>query len=68
MTADLDKDLTWCVRFALQQYPYMPPRTRNTDERDAYFLRVAEAVVAQIKLSWTIEPPAVIRRKPPVER
>ena len=47
------------IAFALAQFPYQPPRTRDTDQRRSYFLAVAQAVRKQLQFSWTF------RKNPP---
>ena len=54
-----DKDLERTIAFALGQFPYKPPRTRNVEERYNYFIAVARAVRKQLQLSW------VFQKKPP---
>ena len=53
MSQDLDEDLDNGIAFALSQFPYQPPRTRNPDERRSYFLAVARTVRKQLQFSWT---------------
>jgi len=59
MSHDLDEDLESSIAFALAQFPYQPPRTRNPDERRGYFRAVAGAVRRQLQFSW------VFHKKPP---
>jgi hypothetical protein len=63
---DLEKELHASIRFALSQYGYKPPRTRDTDATDAYYTSVASAIVRQIKLSgWDLIPGQKLERQPP---
>jgi hypothetical protein len=56
------------IWFALQQCRYQPPKTHDATARDAYYRRVADKVLEQIKLSgWLIEPPQTLQKKPPVQ-
>jgi hypothetical protein len=66
--AEMEDALADAVGYALQQQRYAKPRAHDCSANDAYYRRIAEAVVAQIKLSgWTLEPPQTLRRKPPLE-
>jgi hypothetical protein len=62
---ELIADLHATIRFALQAYKYKSPRTHDATQRDAYFRHVADAIVDQIRFTWTFEPPDILRRKPP---
>lgn len=65
---ELEEALADAVGYALRAQPYAKPRARDCSANDAYYRRIAEAVVAQIKLSgWTLEPPQALRKKPPLE-
>jgi hypothetical protein len=56
------------IWFALQQSRYQPPKTHDATARDAYYGKVADKVLEQIKLSgWLIEPPQTLQKKPPVQ-
>jgi hypothetical protein len=56
------------IWFALQQCRYQPPKTHDATARDAYYGKVADKVLEQIKLSsWLIEPPQTLQKKPPVK-
>ena len=59
MSHDLNEDLDNGIAFALSQFPYQPPRSRNPDERRSYFLSVARAVRRQLQFSWSFH------KKPP---
>ena len=51
------------IWFALQQCRYRPPKTHDATARDAYYGRVADKVLEQIKLSgWLIEPPQTLQK------
>lgn len=53
---DPEASLRSSIYFALQQCRYRPPKTHDATARDAYFGRVADAVMEQIRLSgWTID-------------
>jgi hypothetical protein len=69
--ADYDKPkymLRSRIWFALQQCRYHPPKTHDATARDAYYGKVADKVLEQIKLSsWLIEPPQTLQKKPPVK-
>ncbi len=59
--------LRFSIYFALQQYRYAPPRTYDATARDAYFGRVADKVMEQIKMSgWTITRQA-LQKHPPIK-
>jgi hypothetical protein len=64
MTEELEQQLHDSVRYALQAHGYQRPRTRDCEVRDVYFNSVADAVIRQIKLSWTFEAPDILRKKP----
>jgi hypothetical protein len=55
MSQDLEENLEDSIAFALAQFPYQPPRTKNPDERRIYFLSVAKAVRRQLEFSWTFQ-------------
>jgi hypothetical protein len=55
------------IWFALQQCRYQPPKTHDATACDAYYGKVADKVLEQIKLSgWLIEP-QTMQKKPPVK-
>jgi hypothetical protein len=62
MTEELEHQLRDNVRYALQAHDYQRPRTRDCEVRDAYFTSVADAIIRQIKLSWTFEAPDIAGR------
>lgn len=69
--ADYDNPefLLWdSIRFALQQARYHQPKTHDCTARDAYFGRVADDVMVEIKKSgWEIAPLSLLK-KPYVPR
>ena len=64
MTEELEQQLHDSVRYALQAHNYQRPRMRDCEVRDAYFTSVADAIIRQIKLSWTFEAPDILRKNP----
>jgi hypothetical protein len=62
MTERLEHQLRDIVRYALQAHGYQHLRTRDCEVRDAYFTSVADAIIRQIKLSWTFEAPDILRK------
>lgn len=54
-----DDDLETTIAFALSQFPYQPPRTLRTDERQLYFRAVARAIRRELHFAW------IIRKKVP---
>ena len=64
---DPEAMLRFDIWFALQQCRYSPPKTHDAMARDAYYARVAEKVMEQIRLSgWTIERQR-LEKHPPLE-
>jgi hypothetical protein len=51
----------------LRNHRYKLPKTYDNTELDRYYDRAAEAILAQLKFSWTLEPPSTIKKKPPLE-
>ena len=63
---DLERELQACIRFALAQYRYKPPRTRDSSVIDAYYNSVASAIVRQIRLSgWDLIPSQNLSKQAP---
>jgi hypothetical protein len=59
--------LRFSIYFALPQYRYAPPKTHDATARDAYFGRVADKVMEQIKMSgWKIER-QTLQKHPPIK-
>ena len=66
MQDDLEAQLTATIQFALGQYRYRPPRTRDTGVTDTYNASVAAAIVRQIKLSgWDLTASRTLDKRPP---
>jgi hypothetical protein len=59
---ELEQMLHSAVRYALPAHGYARPRTPDATIRDAYYNSVADAIIRQIKLSWTFERPDVLRK------
>jgi len=56
------------VSSVLQRCRYLLPKTHDATARDAYYGKVADKILEQIKLSgWPIEPPQTLQKKPPVK-
>jgi hypothetical protein len=47
-----DEEFEFSIAFALSQFGYQSPRTRNTDERERYYRAVAKAVRKQLLFTW----------------
>jgi hypothetical protein len=61
-----EESLRFSIYFAIQQYRLAPPKTHDRTVQDAYYSKVADAVMKQIKLSgWTITP-LRLEKHPPV--
>lgn len=51
-TSPDDDELDSAIAFALRQFPYKPPRTRDISERERYFRAVARAIRKQLQFAW----------------
>ena len=64
---DPEESLRFSIYFAIHQFHLAPPKTHNRTVRDAYYSKVADAVMKQIKQSgWTITP-LRMEKHPPVD-
>ena len=62
---DLEAQLTDIIQFALGQYRYQPPRSREIRVIDAYYRSVASAIVRQIRLSgWDLTASRALDKRP----
>ena len=65
---ELEDLLRDCISYALKQAKFNRPKTHDNTEKDAYFRSTSELVIKQLRLSgWTLEPPQVIQKKPPLK-